>query len=222
MGGVARAMLTMGLYDLALVSPVRPPDHPDAVARAVAAAPVLAAACVVDDLAAAVADCEWVVGLSARSRAAGPPALDVRDAAGLTATRASAGARVAWVFGSERDGLSNDELHLCQARAHIPTSEILGSLNLAAAVQVGCYELHRALRAPAPAATAAADPPAPRAAHQAIADRLHAALVSVGRYSETDGRTVAAERRFLRALDRLAPSEAEVRAIHAMLKWLGH
>jgi len=48
---------------------------------------------------------------------------------------------VALVFGNETSGLSNDELLRCQRLAHIPANPAYSSLNLAAAVQVACYEL---------------------------------------------------------------------------------
>jgi hypothetical protein len=55
------------------------------------------------------------------------------------------------VFGAERTGLTNDELARCQGAVRIPTDPVFSSLNLAAAVQVLCYEL----RVAALAATAA-------------------------------------------------------------------
>jgi tRNA/rRNA methyltransferase len=48
---------------------------------------------------------------------------------------------VALVFGNETSGLSNEELLRCQRLAHIPANPAYSSLNLAAAVQVACYEL---------------------------------------------------------------------------------
>lgn len=48
---------------------------------------------------------------------------------------------MALVFGNETSGLSNDELARCQRLVAIPSNPAYGSLNLAAAVQVACYEL---------------------------------------------------------------------------------
>jgi len=66
-GATARAMKNMGLGDLVLVAP-RSFPHEEATARASGAEDVLAAARVVGSLEAAVADCVWVAGASARQR----------------------------------------------------------------------------------------------------------------------------------------------------------
>ena len=66
-GAAARAMKTMGLTRLTLVKPRQFP-HADATARAAGAADILEQAIVVDDLDAAIADCEWVIGTSVRDR----------------------------------------------------------------------------------------------------------------------------------------------------------
>jgi tRNA/rRNA methyltransferase len=67
----------------------------------------------------------------------------VRVAAALARERASAGP-VAFVFGAEDAGLTNEELFACQYLVHIPANPDYRSLNLAQAVQVVCYELHAA------------------------------------------------------------------------------
>jgi TrmH family RNA methyltransferase len=53
------------------------------------------------------------------------------------------------VFGREHSGLSNEELDRCHFRLHIPSDPAFSSLNVAAAVQIACYELR--LAAPADA-----------------------------------------------------------------------
>jgi len=52
---------------------------------------------------------------------------------------------VALVFGREDSGLTTDELSLCRWQATIPTSDEYGSMNLAQAVLIFCYELSRGL-----------------------------------------------------------------------------
>jgi len=54
---------------------------------------------------------------------------------------------VSIVFGRESDGLTVDELQLCDAAVRIPTSRVFPSLNLAQAVQIICWELRRNLTA---------------------------------------------------------------------------
>ena len=143
-GAAARAMKTMGLSELVLVAP-RAFPHPEAEARASGAEDVLGRARVCPDLEAAVADCRWVLGSSARPRRIGWPTLDPEAAAKALVARAEHHP-VALVFGCERTGLSNRELDRCQAVVSIPASAAYSSLNLAAAVQIMSYELMLAQR----------------------------------------------------------------------------
>jgi len=138
-GAAARAMKTMGFGELVLVAPRHFPD-PDATAMAAGAADVLQAARVVSTLEAAIAECTLAVGFSARGRDLSHAPAALRELAPEILAAAKAGT-VALVFGNETSGLSNDELLRCQRLAHIPANPAYSSLNLAAAVQVACYEL---------------------------------------------------------------------------------
>jgi len=149
-GGAARAMKTMGFADLALVAPRYFPD-PDATAMAAGAADVLAGATVHGTLEAALEDCVLAAGFSARTRDLSHPVRSLRESAREILDAALAGP-VALVFGNETSGLSNDELSRCQSLIAIPASPAYGSLNLAAAVQVACYELATSAGAHATAA----------------------------------------------------------------------
>ena len=144
-GAAARAMKTMGFADFALVRPRHFPD-PDATALAAGAADVLAGARVFDTLEAALAECTLAAGFSARSRELSHPPTRLREAVAELAAAASRGT-VALVFGNEASGLSNAELARCQRLVSIPANPAYGSLNLAAAVQVACYELAMAAAA---------------------------------------------------------------------------
>jgi tRNA/rRNA methyltransferase len=141
-GAAARAMATMGLRELVLVAPRRFPD-PEAVARAANAAPLLDRARVVGSLGDALNGCTEVVGLSARPRVFAGRVSAIRDAARSAAAQALH-SPVALVFGTEMSGLSNEELARCGVVATIPTDASHGSLNVAAAVQVACYEMRMA------------------------------------------------------------------------------
>ncbi len=141
-GGVARAMHTMGLARLVLVNPRRFPD-PDAVARASGATSVLERTEVVATLDAALAGCVLAVGLSARPREFAGRVLAVREAAAEAIGHGAHG-DIALVFGTEMSGLSNADLARCGIVATIPSSPGYTSLNLAAAVQVVAYELRLA------------------------------------------------------------------------------
>jgi len=145
-GAAARAMKAMGLSRLTLVNPVRFPHH-TAIVRAAGADDLLQCAQVEASLADAVADCHYVVGTSAQQRTLPWPLLTPRTFASETSVRLSASPslQVALVFGRERSGLDNEELALCQHLVQIPTVADFSSLNLAAAVQVLCYELSLAV-----------------------------------------------------------------------------
>jgi tRNA/rRNA methyltransferase len=147
-GAAARAIKTMGFSDLRLVAPERYPA-PEAQWMATNAGDVLEAAQIYQELKPAIQDCVAAFALSARGREWSPQVLDVRSAA--TRAREVQG-DVAFVFGNEQAGLTNEELFACQNLVHIPASKGFSSLNLAQAVQVVAYELHMAADVAVPAA----------------------------------------------------------------------
>jgi tRNA/rRNA methyltransferase len=138
-GAAARAMKTMGVGRLDLVKPERYPDA-EADALASGAGDVLAAARVHDKLAAALEGCVLAAGFTSRPRDLSHPPRSLREAAVELVDAAREGP-VALVFGNETTGLSNAELSRCQRLVMIPASAAYASLNLAAAVQVACYEM---------------------------------------------------------------------------------
>ncbi|HEY6820474.1 MAG TPA: RNA methyltransferase [Burkholderiales bacterium] len=146
-GAAARAMKAMGLADLRLVSPERYPA-PEAQWMATNAADVLAAAKLHESLHEAIADCVAAFAFSARPREWSPQVLDVRKAAKRAV---EIGGPVAFVFGNESAGLTNDEMFACQTLVHIPANPEFTSLNLAQAVQIAAYELRMAGDAAIPA-----------------------------------------------------------------------
>jgi tRNA/rRNA methyltransferase len=137
-GAAARAMKAMGLSDLRLVAPERFPA-PEAEWMATNAGDVLKSAKIFTDLNGAISDCVAAFALSARPREWSPQVLDVRSAA-VRAVETEGD--VAFVFGNEAAGLTNEEMFACQFLVHIPASREFSSLNLAQAVQVVAYELH--------------------------------------------------------------------------------
>ncbi|MEJ2041874.1 MAG: tRNA (cytosine(32)/uridine(32)-2'-O)-methyltransferase TrmJ [Reinekea sp.] len=141
-GSAARAMKTMGLTDLFLVNPKTFPSE-EAVAMSSGAADILDKAQVVSSLEEAIADCHWVVGASARSRTLPWPLVNPREMARQALVLPN-GSQIALLFGRERSGLTNDELARCHCHVNIPANPEYSSLNLAAAVQVLCYELKMA------------------------------------------------------------------------------
>ena len=138
-GAAARAMKTMGLSDLCLVKPSRFPDA-QAEAMASGADDVLGQASVVESLAEAVADCQIIIGTSARSQRTLRWVISEPRECGVIASQHATQGKVAIVFGRERTGLTNEELELCHQLVHIPSNPEYSSLNVAAAVQILSYE----------------------------------------------------------------------------------
>jgi len=136
-GAAARAMKAMGLADLRLVAPEKYPA-PEAQWMATHAQDVLKNSQVHAGLGEAIADCVAAFALSARTREWSTPVLDARAAAAHAVTLDGP---VAFVFGNEQAGLTNDEMLACQTLVHIPANPEFSSLNLAQAVQVVAYEL---------------------------------------------------------------------------------
>jgi tRNA/rRNA methyltransferase len=141
-GAAARALKTMGFSRLVLVAPrlAHVQTDPEAIAMASGAEDVLASARIVPTIADALAGVTWSVALTARMREYGPPQLAPREAASEARAYAPGG-DIAFVFGNERTGLSNEHVERCSALAHIPANPAYSSLNLAQAVQVLAYEL---------------------------------------------------------------------------------
>ncbi len=138
-GAAARAMKNFGLSELAVVSPFAP--HWDEAVSAVNADDVLTNACVFDSMAAAVADCTFVVGTADRTRVEAKHAIFTpRD---LNAELAHTNHKLALVFGPEKHGLTNDDLAHCHRTMSIPTASDCPSMNLGQAVAICCYELTR-------------------------------------------------------------------------------
>lgn len=141
MGAAARAMANFGFRRLRVVKPY---DVAFREARsAVGAAPLLRAAKEFASTAEAVADCRLVVGTtSVGHRALQHPIRRLEYGARLI-KRALAEAPVGLLFGSEKFGLSNDDMSFCHALIRIPTTPETPSMNLGQAVAVCLYELIR-------------------------------------------------------------------------------
>jgi tRNA (cytidine32/uridine32-2'-O)-methyltransferase len=141
-GGAARAMKNMGLAELYLVEPREYPA-PRAVWRAAGASDVLANAKIVGSVDEAIKDCGLVIGTSARERRIPWPLINPREC-GEKIWQEAKSHQVALLFGREDRGLTNSELQKCHYHMHIPSNPDYSSLNLAASVQVLCYEIRMA------------------------------------------------------------------------------
>jgi tRNA/rRNA methyltransferase len=143
-GAAARAMKVMGFNDLVLVAP-RFPDvlaQPDALAMASGATDVLERARIVATLDEALGGITHACATAMTPRDFGPPTRAPRPHLAELAAQDHA---VAFVFGGERFGMSNDDVYRCHTCLSIPTDPDYGSLNLAQAVQVLAYDWREAL-----------------------------------------------------------------------------
>ncbi|OOF89258.1 tRNA (cytosine(32)/uridine(32)-2'-O)-methyltransferase TrmJ [Rodentibacter ratti] len=138
-GSSARAMKTMGLSQLCLVSPKAVDEQ--SIALAAGAADIVKNAKIVSSFDEAVADCSLVIGTSARLRHLQSTLIEPRECAEKVVKHQG---KVAIVFGRERVGLHNDELIKCHYHLTIPANPDYSSLNLAMAVQLVSYELRMA------------------------------------------------------------------------------
>lgn len=174
-GMVCRAMKNMGLYELRLVKGCRY-DHPEARKFAVSARDVLERAQSYDTLRDALADCEISI---ATTRRFGKYRQEVSTPEEIVAKlQCHPAVRLtALVFGREDCGLTNEELVQCTWLATIPSADEYGSLNLAQAVLVFCYELFRSKRTAAPVQTRTM---APSAELEALYGHMEQTLLRIG------------------------------------------
>lgn len=216
-GATARAMKTMCLDTLYLVSPV---DYlsPEARARAAGADDVLTNAVECSSLEEALAGCRLVIGTSTRTRSIPWPTLEPPTCARQLVTEARHGP-VALVFGREKMGLTNAELDLCQYVVTIPANTVYPSLNLACAVQVMDYEILGASQGPA--AGDAIDWHEPDVAFARAEDierfyrHLETVLVQIGFLDPANPRKLM--RRLYRLFNRVRLDENEVNILRGIL-----
>jgi len=140
-GAAARAMSNFGFADLRLVNPY---DVAFKEARsAVRSQYILEKAQVFDNVASAVADCTLVVGTTALGNRDLHLPLYRLEAAGELMNQHLDSSSAALLFGSEKFGLSNDDMSHCHWLTRIPTRDEHGSMNLGQAVATCLYELRR-------------------------------------------------------------------------------
>jgi TrmH family RNA methyltransferase len=143
-GAAARAIKTMGFTQLTLVKPgkMAEPSHVMAIKMAVKSLDVLQAAPVVPTLPEALEGVTFCYATTARRGVSG--VLTARRAANDAIARAARGERLAFLFGNEKTGLAEDDLHGAHARVRIPMAADQPSINLGQAVQLIAYELFTA------------------------------------------------------------------------------
>lgn len=213
-GAAARAMSNLGFTDMHLVNPY---DLAYREARsAVRSHYILEKSRVHETVAGAVADCTLVVGTSAGgNRDLHVPSYTLETAGRLIQEHMREG-KVALLFGSEKFGLSNEDMSHCHWLTRIPTRSEHASMNLGQAVAICLYELRRNEAA---AAAAAVFPPTQNASAdelERITSVLMDLLVQSG-YAQQ--RTLeSTELKVRRLVHRIAISSPDAQAVVGMLK----
>ncbi len=163
-GAAARALKVMGFDDMVLVAPrwANVLRRSETIQRASGANDVLDKTRIVDTLEEALDGVDHLCATAMTPRDFGPPTFAVRAycdmllnkellpqySIGLEpdlAYKNGATPRMAFLFGSERFGMRNEDVYRCHAALSIPTNPQFGSLNLASAVQLVAYEWRQAL-----------------------------------------------------------------------------
>ena len=208
-GAAARAMSNFGFSELRLVNPYGVAFRE--ARSAVKAHAVLEQAQEFATVAEAVADCALVVGTTAIGPRVLEHPLRRLEYGGKFIAKKLAVAPVALLFGSEKFGLSNEDMSHCHWLMRIPAREEHGSMNLGQAVAVCLYEI---IRSPAAAKTAPdAKRPAATAHLERITELLETILDRSGYvHARVEGSTRMKIRRLVRRLQ-LNAHDAEV--------WLG-
>jgi len=140
-GAAARAMSNFGFFHLRVVNPYELAFRE--ARSAIGATPLLAQATEFKTVAEAVADCTLVVGTTAVGRRQPQHPVRRLEQGARLIRKHLAGGRVTLLFGSEKRGLSNEDLSHCHWLLRIPTREEHRSMNLGQAVAVCLYELAR-------------------------------------------------------------------------------
>jgi len=206
-GACARAMSNFGFSYLRVVNPYDPSFRE--ARSAVGASAVLANAQEFKTVAEAVADCTLVVGTSSVGpRKPEQPVHRLQEGARLIRKRLASG-RVALLFGSEKVGLSNEDLSHCHWLLRIPTPREQRSMKLGQSVAVSLYEIARD-----PAAATVRSAPKHKPADAGQMERIVSVLLdglATAGYAHLNAKPLTEEklRRLVRRLD-LSAADSEV------------
>lgn len=219
-GACARAMWNMGLSRLLVVGPVRWDESAMYRMATREAAHVIENMELYDSLEAAISSYHLAVGTTARTGSLRGPLWPPWIAAQRIVALGHQD-RVALVFGPEDRGLSNEELKLCQITVRIPTATF-SSLNLAQAVLVMCYELHKAALSQELGIKTKEGPLATIEEVEAMYEHLEEVLVKICAIPESNRkRGMMKVRRFLSRIT-LRPHEVRmIRGLCRQIEWYG-
>lgn len=211
-GSTARAMKTMGLQKLYLVSPKSFPDK-QAYDLSAGAYDILDNAIVVDNLKEALDSCQLVFAMSARPRHLSLPGFTPSECATFLTTLEDE-TQVAFLFGREHAGLTNEELLHSHYHVQIPSNPAFSSLNLAQSVQVMAYEIRTKLLTSSAIVTMQQEELASSAEIERFYVHLAQVLKAIGFLKKDPGRV---EHRLRRLFNRVKLELTEVKMLRGML-----
>ena len=216
-GAAARAMANFGLSRLRLVNPRQGWPNDKAAMMAAGADRILDSAVLHNSLAAAIADCSFVLATTARAHDQAKPVVGAAEAAAEMAEHVAAGETVAIVFGRERNGLQNDEVALADRIITLPVNPAFASLNLAQAVVIVAYEWFKlASGGTLPFAMPQKSAPAPKQQLLAFFASLERELEKVEFFRPPDKReTMQINLRNIFA--RMAPTQQDIQTLHGVI-----
>jgi tRNA/rRNA methyltransferase len=218
-GAAARAMKVMGFDDLVLVAPRWPNvlRRQETIQRASGALDVLENARIVETLDEALDGMDHLCATAMTPRDFGPPTRAPRPHfEALLAPDAPRPGGVAFLFGSERFGMANEDVYRCHVAMSIPTNPQFGSLNLGAAIQVVAYEWRQALGGYAVESSTAEHQPADARQLNGMLEHWREALVAL------DYLDPAAPKKLMPRLNQLfnraQPSPEEIHILRGVAK----
>jgi tRNA/rRNA methyltransferase len=176
---------------------------------------VLARARIVATFAEALDGVTYACATAMTPRDFGPPTRAPRELFGELAAGTH---RIALVFGSERYGMSNEDVYRCHACLSIPTMPDYGSLNLAQAVQLLAYDWRQALGGFAVQARTAEATRADGVAVKGLLDHWQRTLTDIGYFDPAVPRKLMP--RLQQLLNRAQLTEAEVHIMRGVARMI--
>jgi tRNA/rRNA methyltransferase len=216
-GAAARAMANFGLSRLRLVKPRQRWPNDKARMMAAGAERILDEAVLFDSLAAALADCSFVLATTARAHDQAKRVVGAAEAAREMALRIEAGEAVAIVFGRERNGLENDEVALADRIVTLPVNPAFASLNLAQAVVIVAYEWFKLTSGDElPFGMPQKSPPAPKQQLLAFFASLERELEHVEFFRPPDKRETM-QINLRNIFTRMQPTQQDIQTLHGVI-----
>jgi len=215
-GAAARAMANFGLSRLRLVKPRQAWPNEKARVMATGAGRILDEAELFDTLEAAIADCTFVLAATARAHDQAKRVVGPAEAAAEIAPRIAAGARVAILFGRERNGLESNEVALADRFVTLPVNPAFASLNLAQAVVIVAYEWFKFAGTGLPFAMPEKSAPAPKQQLLAFFASLERELEKVEFFRPPDKRKTM-QINLRNIFTRMQPTQQDMQTLHGVI-----